>query len=94
MIASNLKSKIVQKFLGETHYLGVGCSKLKAAYLVNYFPGFLGKILRIAHPVNYSYLPPCFPMDFNGIKCDLGEMMDTCTAYITTDINGYLIWVH
>ena len=45
----------------KTHYLDLRCSKMKAAHPVNYFPGFLGKyrpLLRIAHPVNYSYLPP------------------------------------
>ena len=43
----------------ETHYLGLGHSKLKVARLVNYFPGFWAKILRVAHSVNYSYLTPC-----------------------------------
>ena len=39
--------------------------KIQAANPVSYFPQFWGKkkkkwILRIAHPVNYSYLPPWF----------------------------------
>ena len=37
----------------------LGAAKLKAAHPVNYFPFFLAKLLGIAHPVNYSYLPPC-----------------------------------
>ena len=41
------------------HCLGYGAQKLKTAHPVNYFPGFWGRILRIARPVNYSYLPPC-----------------------------------
>ena len=41
------------KFLKKTHYMSLGCSKLKIAHPVNYFPGFLGKNIKS------SYLPPC-----------------------------------
>ena len=34
--------------------------KLKAAHPGNHFPRFLDKLLQIARPVNYPYLPPCF----------------------------------
>ena len=43
---------------GKTHYLVLGCSKLKAAHQLIIFLDFWAKILRITHPVNYSYLPP------------------------------------
>ena len=46
------------KLPGKTHYLSLGCSKLKDAHPVNFFLDFGAKILRIAHLVNYSYLPP------------------------------------
>ena len=29
------------------------------------------------------------PIAFNGVRFDLGKTIDACTAYITTDINGY-----
>ena len=28
-----------------------------------------------------------FPIDLNGIKRNLSEAIDTCTAYFTTDMN-------
>ena len=39
---------------------------------------------------NPSFLSVPLPFDFNGVKCDLDEIIDACTAYITTDMNGYL----
>ena len=45
----------------KSNYLSLSTQKLKVAHLVNYFPGFFlgggAKILRIVHPVSYSYLP-------------------------------------
>ena len=41
-----LKDNILKVSPGKTHYLGLGCSKLKAAHPMNYFPGFLGKNLK------------------------------------------------
>ena len=29
------------------------------------------------------------PIDFNGVKRDLGKMINSCIAYITIDMNGY-----
>ena len=50
---------IYLKVSGETHYLGLTAQKLKAAHPVDFFfPDFWAKILKIARPVNYSYLPP------------------------------------
>ena len=49
----NLKGNISLSFQRKHIIIfGIGCSKLKAAHQVNYFPGFWGaKILRVAHPV-------------------------------------------
>ena len=41
-IDSEFKGPYFLEFQGNTYYLGLGCSKLKAAHPVNYFPGFLG----------------------------------------------------
>ena len=46
------------KLSKETYYLSLGRSKLKAAHPVIIFLDFGAKILKLAHPVNYSYLPP------------------------------------
>ena len=43
---------------GKHLILGLGGSKLKAAYSVDYFPESLAKMLRIAHQVIYSSLSP------------------------------------
>ena len=32
---------------------------MKATHPINYFPGIMGTIVRIAQPVNYSYIHPC-----------------------------------
>ena len=46
-------------FPEKTHFMGLGRSKSKAAPPPrSFFLDFWQKILGIAHPVNYSYLPP------------------------------------
>ena len=66
-----LKWSHISKFPGgKMYYLGKSAQKSKAAHPVNYFPDFWAKILRIAHPVNYSYLPPCLKLTLiNTEKC-------------------------
>ena len=54
------KGDTSQSFRGKTHYIWVRTLKhwmLPTQLII--FPHFGAKILKIAHPVNYSYLPPC-----------------------------------
>ena len=47
---TEFKGQYFSKFPGKTHYLDLGCSKLKAANPVDYFPGFLGKNIENCPP--------------------------------------------
>ena len=60
--------KILNISRQKAYNLGYGVQKLNAAHPVNYFPGFLGKILKIAHPVIFSYSPRWYFSKFNPEK--------------------------
>ena len=58
-----IKKVIYLKISGEKHIIWVIALKnwsLPTQLII--FPDFLQKILKIVHPVNYSYLPPCAAM--------------------------------
>ena len=52
---------------GKTHYLSLGCSKLKAAHAINYFPGFLGKNIKNCPP-SKSFLFTSLPQSLKISK--------------------------
>ena len=58
-LALNLRGKI-SSFHEETHYWVLSLQNLKQPTQLLIFLDFGAKILRIAHPVNYSYLPRWF----------------------------------
>ena len=63
------KRQFFSKFPEKICHLGLGCSKFESCPPlgpVDYFLQFLGKIklLSIAHPVNYSYLPPYWSCNY------------------------------
>ena len=64
MIAPNLKGRHFSKFPRETHYLGLSTKNWKLPTQLIIFLDFGAKIIRIANPVNYSYLP-CSTVDVN-----------------------------
>ena len=58
MAASILKGDISQSFQGKHIIWVLGAQKLKLHTQLIIFLDDWAKILRIAHPLNYSYLPP------------------------------------
>ena len=75
-----LKGGHFSKFPGKTHYSALGCSKLKVAHPVNYFPRFVGKNIKNCPPSKLlSFTSLLYPrvlymvykytfMDFNHVK--------------------------
>ena len=58
MISLNLKDDISQNFQGKHNIWVLGAQNWKVPTQLIIFHDFWAKILRIAHPVNYSYLHP------------------------------------
>ena len=58
MIALRFKGDISQNFKGKHIIWVYGAQNGKLPTQLIIFLDFWAKILRIAHPVNYSYLPP------------------------------------
>ena len=62
------------KFPLNTHYLDLGRSKVKAAHLVNYFPGFWGKSVKNCPPsklflfTSLIYIPDLINKNINKME--------------------------